>query len=78
MACLPTLCNATWQPVEPQVLDFLARLRDVAVIGIVGGSDLVKIKEQLGEDGALVACSVCALVRLGRWSVCAILHFHAL
>ena len=35
------------------MLDFLARLREVATIGIVGGSDLVKIKEQLGEDGPL-------------------------
>ncbi len=45
--------STLWQAVEPRVLDFLARLRDVVTIGIVGGSDLVKAKEQLGEDGSL-------------------------
>ncbi len=33
------------------MLEFLAALRDRITIGIVGGSDLVKAKEQLGEDG---------------------------
>ncbi len=42
----------TGQAVSPHVLEFLGRLREVVTIGIVGGSDLVKAKEQLGEDGA--------------------------
>ena len=34
---------------------FLKELRDKTYIGVVGGSDLSKIKEQLGEDGQLPA-----------------------
>jgi phosphomannomutase len=30
--------------------DLLARLRQKVVVGIVGGSDLVKQREQMGED----------------------------
>jgi phosphomannomutase len=36
--------------VTPEVTEFLERLKSKAVVGIVGGSDLVKQKEQLGED----------------------------
>lgn len=33
------------------MIDFLKQLRKVTNIGMVGGSDLVKQKEQLGDDG---------------------------
>ncbi|MCY3410639.1 MAG: HAD-IIB family hydrolase [Candidatus Heimdallarchaeota archaeon] len=36
--------------VDPKMLEFLEKLREKVTIGIVGGSDLVKIKEQMGED----------------------------
>lgn len=32
--------------------EFLSKLRQRVRVGVVGGSDLDKIKEQLGEDGA--------------------------
>lgn len=32
----------------------IAKLRKQITIGVVGGSDLVKQKEQLGENGAFV------------------------
>ncbi|KAK3268919.1 hypothetical protein CYMTET_22603 [Cymbomonas tetramitiformis] len=35
---------------DDEMLTFLQDLRKVATVGIVGGSDLVKIKEQLGEN----------------------------
>ena len=34
----------------PQMLEFLTELRKRVVVGVVGGSDLVKICEQLGAD----------------------------
>ena len=37
---------------DPSMIEFLARLRTVATVGMVGGSDLAKQREQLGEDGA--------------------------
>lgn len=36
--------------VTPRMLEFLAKLSDKVCIGIVGGSDLKKIQEQLGEN----------------------------
>ncbi|KAI9985315.1 hypothetical protein PInf_004643 [Phytophthora infestans] len=36
--------------VTPQMLERLKKLRESITIGVVGGSDLVKQKEQLGED----------------------------
>jgi hypothetical protein len=36
----------------PETVAFLAKLRRHITIGMVGGSDLVKQKEQLGDDGA--------------------------
>ncbi|XP_042481624.1 phosphomannomutase-like [Macadamia integrifolia] len=33
----------------PEVLDFMQKLREVVTVGVVGGSDLVKISEQLGK-----------------------------
>mmetsp|Transcript_4073 Transcript_4073/g.11505 ORF Transcript_4073/g.11505 Transcript_4073/m.11505 type:complete len:253 (+) Transcript_4073:158-916(+) len=35
---------------DQEMLDFIAELKEKVNVGIVGGSDLVKIKEQLGED----------------------------
>ena len=36
--------------VTPEMLQFLADLRKKVTVGVVGGSDLAKAKEQLGED----------------------------
>jgi len=36
--------------VTPEVKDFLLKLRTKVTVGIVGGSDLVKQKEQLGNN----------------------------
>ncbi|XP_043718783.1 phosphomannomutase-like [Telopea speciosissima] len=33
----------------PKLLDFMRKLREVVTVGVVGGSDLVKISEQLGK-----------------------------
>lgn len=35
---------------EPKMLEFMQELRKVVTVGIVGGSDLVKISEQLGDN----------------------------
>ena len=42
--------TAPRQPVEGRVLEALEQLRSRATIGFVGGSDLRKAREQLGED----------------------------
>ena len=34
------------------MIAFMTALREKVAVGIVGGSDLIKIKEQLGESGA--------------------------
>lgn len=39
------------QKATPEMIEFLKELRKVTHIGMVGGSDLVKQKEQLGDDG---------------------------
>ena len=39
--------------VSPETLAFLKELREKIAIGVVGGSDLVKQKEQLGDSPAL-------------------------
>ncbi|KIJ20818.1 phosphomannomutase [Paxillus involutus ATCC 200175] len=39
------------QNVSPEMIKFLGELKQKAVIGFVGGSDLVKITEQLAVDG---------------------------
>ncbi len=36
--------------VTPEMRQFLADLRKKVTVGVVGGSDLAKAKEQLGED----------------------------
>ncbi|KAJ8492919.1 hypothetical protein OPV22_014640 [Ensete ventricosum] len=35
--------------ITPQMLEFMRDLREVVTVGVVGGSDLVKITEQLGK-----------------------------
>ncbi|KAE9405598.1 eukaryotic phosphomannomutase [Gymnopus androsaceus JB14] len=42
------------QPVPPEVIKVLRDLRKKAVVGFVGGSDLVKISEQLSVNGSNV------------------------
>lgn len=42
------------QEVLPDMVEFMANLRKEITIGVVGGSDLPKQKEQLGETGALL------------------------
>lgn len=39
------------QEVKPEMVEFMAKLRERITIGVVGGSDLPKQKEQLGESG---------------------------
>lgn len=41
----------TQQEVLPDMVEFMAKLREEITIGVVGGSDLPKQKEQLGESG---------------------------
>ncbi|XP_072969153.1 phosphomannomutase isoform X2 [Typha angustifolia] len=36
--------------VTPKMLEFMRELREVVTVGVVGGSDLVKISEQLGKS----------------------------
>ncbi|XP_028999939.1 phosphomannomutase 2 [Betta splendens] len=42
--------TAPRQPVTPHMAEFLQKLRTRVRVGVVGGSDLDKIKEQLGDD----------------------------
>lgn len=48
------------QRVTPEMTEFLQKLRTRVRVGVVGGSDLSKIKEQLGDDGEtqLEPCSI--------------------
>jgi phosphomannomutase len=39
------------QAASPEILELLKEIRKKAVIGFVGGSNLVKITEQLGNSG---------------------------
>jgi FMN phosphatase YigB (HAD superfamily) len=50
-ACVPGVLVIFAQVVTPDVLEYLANLRKHVTTGMVGGSDLAKQKEQLGEDG---------------------------
>ena len=38
------------QESTPEMKDFLKRLSEKVVVGIVGGSDLVKQREQMGQN----------------------------
>ncbi|XP_078123164.1 phosphomannomutase 2 isoform X2 [Sander vitreus] len=42
--------TAARQRVTPSMAEFLQKLRNKVRVGVVGGSDLSKIKEQLGDD----------------------------
>jgi len=53
-----TLTHAR-KKVSPETLALLRELSARVTIGMVGGSDLAKQKEQLGEDGALRHVRVC-------------------
>lgn len=44
------------QEVLPDMVAFMAKLREHITVGVVGGSDLPKQKEQLGDTGAYVCC----------------------
>lgn len=46
------------QKVSPEMLQLLKDLREKVAIGFVGGSDLSKIKEQLGTDGTYLVQSL--------------------
>lgn len=39
------------QDASPEMIEMLKQLREKVVIGFVGGSDLVKQQEQLGQPG---------------------------
>lgn len=54
IARLSSHCVAL-QDVSPEMVARLQKLRQQITIGVVGGSDLVKQKEQLGETGASIA-----------------------
>ncbi|KAF8769309.1 hypothetical protein HU200_006823 [Digitaria exilis] len=41
--------------VTPEMLEFMKQLRQHVTVGVVGGSDLVKITEQLGKTGLLLS-----------------------
>lgn len=45
--------------VSPVMVARLQQLRKQITIGVVGGSDLVKQKEQLGESGTLLRLRYC-------------------
>ncbi|XP_078427471.1 phosphomannomutase isoform X2 [Wolffia australiana] len=42
--------TAPRKAVTPEMLEFMHKLRKVVTVGVVGGSDLVKISEQLGSS----------------------------
>uniref|UniRef100_A0A453ILY2 Phosphomannomutase n=2 Tax=Aegilops tauschii subsp. strangulata TaxID=200361 RepID=A0A453ILY2_AEGTS len=42
--------TAPRKEVTPEMLEFMKRLRENVTVGVVGGSDLVKISEQLGKS----------------------------
>lgn len=53
MLCLFDVDGTLTEPrkvVSPETTEFLAQLREKIAIGVVGGSDLVKQKEQLGDS----------------------------
>ena len=50
--------------VSPETTAFLAALREKIAIGVVGGSDLTKQKEQLGDSPSMLTG---ALQRMASW-----------
>lgn len=63
--CVNILFDSIRQQATNEIIEFLRKLREQVVVGFVGGSDLVKISEQLsvnGINGALFPChQVCYL-----------------
>ena len=47
---------SVFQLVTPDMRKFLDNLKTRVRVGVVGGSDLRKIKEQLGDDGEMQTC----------------------
>ena len=54
------------QKVLPDMVEFIAKLRERITVGVVGGSDLPKQMEQLGESGTPLVNSPC--IRFGAYS----------
>jgi Eukaryotic phosphomannomutase len=48
--------------VTPEMRTFMETLSKEISIGVVGGSDLVKQQEQLGEDGTVHVCCVILVI----------------
>ena len=42
--------HVSCQVITPEIKDFLQKLKQKVVVAVVGGSDLVKIKEQMGGE----------------------------
>ena len=40
------------QVITPEMKEFMLRVKEKAVVGIVGGSDFVKMEEQMGGEGS--------------------------
>ncbi len=47
----PIACGLGLQVIEPKMVEEMRRLRGLVTIGTVGGSDLAKQIEQLGQSG---------------------------
>ena len=46
------------QVISPEMKTFLQKLKEKVVVGIVGGSDLPKMQEQMGGDDGKCLCNV--------------------
>ncbi len=44
--------------IKPEMQEFMDRLRQKVTVGLVGGSDLVKIVEQLGGDHGILTSNL--------------------
>ena len=58
-------CSFVSKVISQSMKDFLLEVKKRAVIGIVGGSDLVKMQEQMGAgDGENIAAMCCTAATL--------------
>lgn len=48
---LPCYDALVFQVATQEMIDFLQKLKQKCYVGIVGGSDLTKIAEQMGSNG---------------------------
>jgi hypothetical protein len=55
---LPTSAETSLQSASDEILDLLKELKKKVIIGFVGGSDLVKITEQLSVRGNNSKCDL--------------------